>query len=93
MPLSLIGSPLLRARPQPPVPNCRERRGPPPASRSVILPFMRPVCQTPALYFREYCEKFQMLPPIEFFMGMLVGGLLGYFVATMAISGREERHR
>jgi hypothetical protein len=34
-----------------------------------------------------------MLPPIEFFMGMLAGGLLGYFVATMVISGKEERHR
>jgi hypothetical protein len=33
----------------------------------------------PALYFRE----FQMLPQIEFFMGMLTGGLLGYFVAIM----------
>jgi hypothetical protein len=48
----------------------------------VIWPFVRPVCQS-RLNFREYCEKFQMLPPIEFFMGMFAGGLLGYFVAVM----------
>jgi hypothetical protein len=34
-----------------------------------------------------------MLPPIEFFMGMLAGGLLGYFVAIMVSCGREERQR
>jgi gas vesicle protein len=28
-----------------------------------------------------------MLPPIEFFMGMLVGGILGYLVAIMINSG------
>ena len=28
-----------------------------------------------------------MLPPIEFFMGMLAGGLLGYFLAIMASGG------
>jgi hypothetical protein len=31
-----------------------------------------------------------MLPPIEFFMGMLAGGLLGYFLAIMVSSGSEE---
>jgi hypothetical protein len=30
-----------------------------------------------------------MLPPIEFFMGMLAGGLLGYFIAIMVRSGSE----
>jgi hypothetical protein len=45
------------------------------------------------LYFYEYCKKIQMLPPIEFFMGMIAGGLLGYFVAIMVSSSREERHR
>jgi hypothetical protein len=34
-----------------------------------------------------------MLPPIEFFMGMLVGGLLGYFVAIMVGRGSEAGHR
>jgi hypothetical protein len=30
-----------------------------------------------------------MLPPIEFFMGMLAGGILGYLVAIMVNSGNE----
>jgi hypothetical protein len=30
-----------------------------------------------------------MLPPIEFFMGMLAGGILGYLVAIVANSGGE----
>jgi hypothetical protein len=34
-----------------------------------------------------------MLPPIEFFMGMLAGGLLGYFVAIMVSGGNEAGHR
>jgi hypothetical protein len=40
MPLSLIA---LHYESTAPVsrPNCRERRGPPPTSRSVIVPFMR----------------------------------------------------
>jgi hypothetical protein len=42
---------------------------------------------------REYCEKIQMLPPIEFFMGMLAGGILGYLVAMMVNSGNEAGHR
>jgi hypothetical protein len=51
---------------------------------------MCPVCQTPrALYFRKYCEKFQMLPTIEFFMGVLAGGIFGYLVAIMVNSGSE----
>jgi hypothetical protein len=39
-----------------------------------------------ALYFCEHCGKIQMLPPIEFFMGMLAGGLLCYFVAIIVSS-------
>jgi hypothetical protein len=31
-----------------------------------------------------------MLPPIEFFMGMLAGGILGYLVAIMVNSGSDE---
>jgi hypothetical protein len=31
-----------------------------------------------------------MLPPIEFFMGMLAGGLLGYLVTIMVNSCSEE---
>jgi hypothetical protein len=34
-----------------------------------------------------------MLPPIEFFMGMVAGGLFGYFVAIMVNSDCEARHR
>jgi hypothetical protein len=33
-----------------------------------------------------------MLPPIEFFMGMLAGGILGYLVAIMVNSGNEAGH-
>jgi hypothetical protein len=57
----------------------------------VIWPFVRPVSN--ALYFGEYCGKIQMLPPIEFFMGMLAGGILGYLVAIMVNSGNEAGHR
>jgi hypothetical protein len=35
---------------------------------------------------RRASRKIQTLPPIEFFMGTLAGGLLGYFVAIM-VSG------
>jgi hypothetical protein len=42
------------------------------------------VCQTLGTIFCEYFGKIRMLLPIEFFMGMLAGGLLGYFVAIMA---------
>jgi hypothetical protein len=59
----------------------------------MILPFVRPLCQTRSLYFHEYCVKMQMLPPIEFFMGMLAGGLLGYFVAIMVGRGSEAGQR
>jgi hypothetical protein len=52
---------------------------------------MRPVSN--ALYFGEYCGKVQMLPPIEFFMGMLAGAILGYLVAIMVNSGNEAGHR
>jgi hypothetical protein len=31
-----------------------------------------------------------MLPPIEFFMGMLAGGILGYLIAIFISSGSEE---
>jgi hypothetical protein len=31
-----------------------------------------------------------MLPPIEFFMGMLAGGILGYLIAIFVSSGSEE---
>jgi hypothetical protein len=31
-----------------------------------------------------------MLPPIEFFMGMLAGGILSYLVAIMVNSGSDE---
>ena len=31
-----------------------------------------------------------MLPPIEFFMGMLAGGILDYFIAIMVSSGSGE---
>jgi hypothetical protein len=34
-----------------------------------------------------------MLPPIEFFMGMLAGGLLGYFVAIMVSRGSKAGQR
>jgi hypothetical protein len=37
-------------------------------------------------------RKIQMLPPIEFFMGMLAGGLLGYLVAIM-VSWRQPKRR
>jgi hypothetical protein len=33
-----------------------------------------------------------MLPPIEFFMGMLAGGFLGYFVAIMVSDWDEAGH-
>jgi hypothetical protein len=31
-----------------------------------------------------------MLPPIEFFMGMLAGGILGYLIAIFVSSGSVE---
>jgi hypothetical protein len=31
-----------------------------------------------------------MLPPIEFFMGMLAGGILGYLIAIFVGRGSEE---
>jgi hypothetical protein len=34
-----------------------------------------------------------MLPPIEFFMGMLAGGILGYLVAIVVSGGSEAGHR
>ena len=43
-----------------------------------------------ALDLREDCGKIQMLPPIEFFMGMLAGGILDYFIAIMVSSGSGE---
>jgi hypothetical protein len=58
----------------------------------VIVPFVRRVSKHPALYFGDYCGKIQMLPPIEFFMGMLTGGILGYLVAIMVNSGNEAGH-
>jgi gas vesicle protein len=33
-----------------------------------------------------------MLPPIEFFMGMLAGGILGCFVAIMVNDWDEAGH-
>jgi hypothetical protein len=37
--------------------------------------------------------RFKMLPPIEFFMGMLAGGILGCLVAIVVSSGSEAGHR
>jgi hypothetical protein len=34
-----------------------------------------------------------MLPPIEFFMGALAGGIFGYLIAVMVNSGSEAKHR
>jgi hypothetical protein len=31
-----------------------------------------------------------MLPPIEFFMGMIAGGIIGYLIAIMINSGSDE---
>ncbi len=31
-----------------------------------------------------------MLPPIEFFMGMLAGGILGYLIAIFVSGSSEE---
>jgi hypothetical protein len=45
-----------------------------------------------ALYLSQYYVKIQMLPPIEFFMGMLAGGILGYFVAIMVNDWDEAGH-
>jgi hypothetical protein len=56
----------------------------------MIVPLMRSESDTPTVIFREYCGKVQMLPPIEFFMGMLAGGILGYLVAIMVNSGSDE---
>jgi hypothetical protein len=82
----------MRARPQRPVPNCREA-GAIAGFMTVILPFVRPVSKHRALYFSGYFVKVQTLPPIEFFMGMLAGGILGYLVAIMVNSGNEAGHR
>jgi hypothetical protein len=55
---------------------------------------VHPVRQNTRRYiFSEYCGKIQMLPPIEFFMGMLAGGILSYLVAIMINSGHEAGHR
>jgi hypothetical protein len=51
------------------------------------------VSKHPTLYFLEYCGKIQMLPPIEFFMGMLGGGILGYLVAILVNDRNEAGHR
>jgi hypothetical protein len=37
--------------------------------------------------------RFKMLPPIEFFIGMLAGGILAYLVAIMVSSRSEEGRR